>query len=259
MQRSLSRWWRVARTGAAFAVFGLGGAILPAVVFPVVRWQSRDANTAELRAQYLVHLTFRAFVRVMAALGLIEVEVRGAERLIEPGGLVVVANHPTLIDVVILGSLVPQLDCVVKKEAWSNPFMRGVVKATGYVANDLGEDVLDASAARLSRGRALLLFPEGTRSPMGGLGTFRRGAAHVALRSERPILPVVIRCDPPGLMRGQRWFDVPDRSMQFRIEVGEPMEPGPLRESSEPRGAAARRLTGALRDFYEKRLQTLMP
>jgi 1-acyl-sn-glycerol-3-phosphate acyltransferase len=259
MQRSLSRWWRVARTGAAFAVFGLGGAILPAVVFPVVRWQSRDANTAELRAQYLVHLTFRAFVRVMAALGLIEVEVRGAERLIEPGGLVVVANHPTLIDVVILGSLVPQLDCVVKKEAWSNPFMRGVVKATGYVANDLGEEVLDASAARLCRGRALLLFPEGTRSPMGGLGTFRRGAAHVALRSERPILPVVIRCDPPGLMRGQRWFDVPDRSMQFRIEVGEPMEPGPLRESSEPRGAAARRLTGALRDFYEKRLQTLMP
>jgi 1-acyl-sn-glycerol-3-phosphate acyltransferase len=256
MLRTPARWWRIARTGAAFAVFGLGGAFLAAVVFPVVRWRSRDAETAELRAQYLVHLTFRAFARFMVALGLIEVEVRGADWLFEPGGRVVVANHPTLIDVVILGSLVPQLDCVVKKDAWSNPFMRGVVKATGYVANDLGEEVLELSAARLARGRSLLLFPEGTRSPKGGLGPFRRGAAHVALRSGRPIVPVVIRCDPPGLMRGQRWYDVPEHSMRLRLDVGDPIEAGPSRGPEEPRGAAARRLTAALRDFYEKRLQT---
>jgi len=259
MLRRLARWWRVVRTGTAFAVFGLGGVVLTALVFPIVRWQSRDAETAEIRAQYLVHLTFRTFVRFMASLDLIEVAVRDAERLRQPGGLVIVANHPTLIDVVILGSLVPQLDCVVKKEAWSNPFMRGAVRATGYVANDLGEDVLDACAARLGRGRTLLLFPEGTRSPKGGLGTFRRGAAHVALRSGRPILPVVIRCDPPGLMRGQSWYDVPESSMKFRIDVGEPVDPGPPPGPEEPRGTASRRLTMALRDFYEKRLQTLMP
>ena len=58
-----------------------------------------------------------------------------------------------MANVVMLGALLPQLDCVVKKQAWSNPFMRGVVRSAGYVPNDLGDRVLDA-------GRALRLHPD---------------------------------------------------------------------------------------------------
>ena len=138
--------------------------------------------------------------------------VRGAERLREPGGHLIVANHPTLIDVVLIGSLMPQLDCLVKTDASRNPFMRGVVRVAGYVPNDLGEAVVEACAARLREGRSLLLFPEGTRSMKGGeLGSFHRGAAHVALSSGRRILPLVIHCAPRALTRGQHWYDVGDR------------------------------------------------
>jgi 1-acyl-sn-glycerol-3-phosphate acyltransferase len=251
------RGWRIARTGSAFAFFGIAGAIFGLFVFPLVHHLAPDRETGELRVQRLVQQIFHAFVGYMRAVRILEIEVRGAERLREAKGRVIVANHPTLLDVVVLGALMPQLDCVVKKTAWSNPFMKGVVTAAGYVPNDLGEELIEACSARLLRGRDLLLFPEGTRSPEGDLRGFQRGAAHVALRARRPILPVVIDCDPPSLMRGQKWYDVPDRRLRLTIEIGEALDPELLLEGGEPRGTAARVVTAALRDFYEKRLQTL--
>lgn len=245
----------MAGTGISFAAFGIGGLLLAFGLFPLVRLTTRNLREREERAQYLVHLAFRFHVRLMQAMSVCTLNVRGVERLREPGGQLIVANHPTLIDVVLLGSLLPQLDCLVKIGAWRNPFMRGAVNAAGYVPNDLGEAVVEACAARLRQGRSLLLFPEGTRSLKGGeLGSFHRGAAHVALSSGRPIRPLVIHCHPRFLTRGQHWYDVADRPMRFTIEVGDPIDPRKWMSKDESRGVASRKLTAALRDFYEARL-----
>lgn len=251
----LSRWARIAGTGISFAVFGIGGLVLALFCFPVLRIVTKDPRQREARAQVLVHLAFRFHVWVMERLGVCRFSVRGAERLREPGGHLIVANHPTLIDVVLIGSLMPQLACLVKTDVARNPFMRGVVRVAGYVPNDLGEAVVESCAARLREGRSLLLFPEGTRSMKGGeLGSFHRGAAHVALSSGRCLLPLVIHCAPRALTRGQHWYDVGDRPMNFTIEVGEPIDPRELTKDDETRGVASRHLTAALRDFYHARL-----
>ena len=253
--KRLSRWPRIAGTGISFAVFGIGGLVLAFFGFPLARLLSKSAQERERRAQYQVHLAFRFHVWLMQKLGVCTLSVREAERLREPGGQLIVANHPTLIDVVLIGSLMPQLDCLVKTDALRNPFMRGAVLATGYVPNDLGEAVVQACVARLREGRSLLLFPEGTRSMKGGeLGAFHRGAAHVALRSGCPIRPLVIHCHPRFLTRGQHWYDVPERPMGFAIEVGDPIDPRKLTRDDESRGVSARKLTAALRDFYQARL-----
>lgn len=253
MGKCFRRWTRIAATGLSFGYFGLAALALRAFVLPVTRRLPGDARRREERAQYAVHRVFRAFVRFMSRLGVLTLSVRNAERLREPGGFVIVANHPTLLDYVMIGSLMPQLDCVVKREIFESFFMRGVATATGYLPNDPGDTLVDACAERVAAGRSLLLFPEGTRSPRGTLGPFRRGAAHTALRAGRPLRPVVIRCEPPSLMRGQKWYDVPERAMQFTLEVGEPIDPTPLAVGA-PRGAGARRLTAALRDHFAKEL-----
>jgi 1-acyl-sn-glycerol-3-phosphate acyltransferase len=254
-RRRLSIGLRVVGTGLSFVAFGLGGLLLAFVLLPLVRLTTRDTRLRQERAQWLVHLAFRFHVWVMRVFGVMQLSVRGAERLREPGGQLIVANHPTLIDVVLIGSLLPQLDCLVKTGAFHNPFMRGAVRAAGYVPNDLGEAVVEACAERLRAGRSLLMFPEGTRSMKDGkLGAFHRGAAHVALRSGRPIRPLVITCQPRFLTRGQHWYDVADRPMGFMIEVGEPMDPQTLTRDDDRRGVASRKLTAALRDFYQARL-----
>lgn len=254
MDGRIKRIWRIAATGSAFALFGVGGLALAFFAVPILRRLSGSPLERERRTQRLIQRSFHAFMAYMDFVGLSAIRVQGVERLREPGAHLIVANHPTLLDVVVIGSLMPQLDCVVKREAWSNPFMRGVVAAAGYIPNDSGERLVDLCVERIERGGSLLIFPEGTRSPAGGLGSFQRGAAHTALRSGRPLLPVSIRCDPPTLMRGQKWYNVPSRRMQFSIEVGEPI-PSPTLGMDEPRGLAARRMTAELRDFFAKRLQ----
>jgi 1-acyl-sn-glycerol-3-phosphate acyltransferase len=257
MRRWVSRWVRIVGTGIAFLVFGAVAFLLAVAILPVARRLPGSDEEAELRAQRAMHGAFRFYVWLASALRLIDVDVRGGETLREPGGRVVVANHPTLLDAILLGALMPQMDCVVKSAAWSNPVMRGAVRAAGYVPNELGDRLVAVCAERVARGRPRLLFPEGTRSPAEGLGDFRRGAAHIALRSGRPLLPVFIECDPPSLLRGDKWYDVPPRRLRFTLEVGEPIDPRGTLDRAEPAGAQARELTAALRDRYEKRLHTL--
>ena len=258
MIRRISRAWRIAGTGISFSVFGILGLLMTVVVFPVMRLAVRDPVQRAFANQRLVHWGFRFFVRLMVTLGVMALDVRDGHLLAQPGQLVI-ANHPTLIDIVVLVSLMPQADCVVKKEAWSNPFMRGVVSATGYLPNDGGEALVEACTERLRAGRSLVLFPEGTRSPERGIGPFRRGFAHVALATGCPLRTVVIRADPPALMRGQPWYDVPERRLRLTVECGRTGDPKKLSDGAASRGAGARRISNALRDFYGETLQTRRP
>ncbi|MGH7266190.1 MAG: lysophospholipid acyltransferase family protein [Candidatus Rokuibacteriota bacterium] len=248
------RAWRALRTGLAFVAFGVGALTLTLAVFPLVRFIPGHRQQREFRMQYLVHLSFRCFETLMKCLGLIRVTRAGTEQLRGSGARLVIANHPTLIDVVLLIAGMPQADCVVKQKHWRNWTTRGVMAAAGYIPNDDGQALVQACVDRLAAGRSLLLFPEGTRSPRSGLGHFQRGVAHIALRSGCDPIPVLIQCDPPTLMKGTRWYDVPNRTAELRIEVGAPIPIAALAGDATGEPAAARRLTRGLVSFYEDRL-----
>ena len=248
------RAWHIVASALSFALFGLGGIVLPLFVFPLLRSLPGSREARQVRCQLAVHRCFRAYVAIIEALGVVRMQLCGVEELQEPGQLVV-ANHPTLLDAVFLIALMPQADCVAKQATWSNPFMRGVVNATGYLSNDLGVEVVEACAERLRSGRTVLLFPEGTRSPKGDLGPFQRGAAHVALRSGKPLRTVVLTCSPPALMRGRRWYEMPTVRLSIGVDARDRLDPAELVEPGMSRGAAARKISAALRDFYLKKLQ----
>lgn len=254
LTRTIDRHWRAARTGLAFVAFGLGSLVVAFIALPVVRILARDDRRRQLQGQRVVHLAFRALLRIVWWLRVVRVRRHGAERLRGPGPRLVVANHPTLIDVVVLIACMPQADCVVKQAHWRNPLMRRVVTGAGYLSNLEGEGLVDACVERLRQGRTLVLFPEGTRSPQGQLGAFHRGAAHIALRSGCDPIPVTIRCEPAAFVKGARWHDVPDRLVEITMEVGEPLVMGKHSGPAVEVALAARRATTTLRAFYEDRL-----
>ena len=250
-RRRLAYGWRVLRTGLAFVGFGVG-----AVVAAMIAWVwARGAPAQrELRTQHVVHQAFRLFVLWMKCLGLLRLSWVAGERLRGGGPRLVVANHPTLVDVVLLLARLPQADCVVKTAARRNALMRSIVTRAGYLANDEGDALIDACADRIAQGRSVLLFPEGTRSPRGGLRRFQRGAAHIALKTGCPIVPVTITCRPPTLLKGQPWHDVADRRVQFVLRVGAPIDPARYLGAGSTLPVAARRLTADLQALYEHRL-----
>src|ERR1700733_6252507 len=162
--RRAERFWRQCGMGISFALFGIGGLFLTIFVFPVLNLGVRDRARRAALAQRVVHRTWKLFLWVVVGLGVLDFETEGEELLRRETGTLVIANHPSLLDVVLIMSLMERTQCVVKPGVWKNPFMRGVIKATNYIPN-LGdpEKTLQDCVAALQGGNNLVIFPEGSR------------------------------------------------------------------------------------------------
>lgn len=225
------------------------------LVLPLQRLVGRltgRSGEADLRAQRTVHRASRSFVRVHEGLGLARFRFRGTEAL-RQGPRLVVANHPSLIDTPLLAACMPQADFIASPEWTENPFLRRTAAALGYLRADRGAEVVRDAVTRLRSGRSVVIYPEGSRSSREGLRPFQRGAAHIALEAGCEILPVLIQVSPRALTRGAHLTEYPSRTPVWRVEVGEPIRPGEHLDGTERRPLAARRLTGILKDYFEKR------
>lgn len=248
----LDRGWRVLATGLCFAAFGTGSLLLGVVVFPLLRALVRDRERQARVARRVIRFTFRSFVALMRATGVLSVEVQGLERL-RGGGRLILANHPTLIDVVLLMALIDQGDCVVKGALGRNPITRGPVRAAGFVFNDDGgEELLAGCVESVRTGNNLIIFPEGTRSSRTEPIRLQRGAARVAVHGELDITPVRIRCTPATLAKGEKWWQVPPRRAHIRIAVDETIAVSPFIAAAPNPALAARHLNRHLTDYFSR-------
>lgn len=246
------RLWRAAATGFCFAVFGLGGVALGLSVFPALRLAYPDPRARRRAAKRIIHLGFRAFVELMRLLGVLSYRVAGLDRLDRPG-LLVLANHPSLIDVVFLVSFIPQADCLVKRSLLDHPFLRWPVRAAGYISYDEAETTLEACRRSFDEGNVLIVFPEGTRSVPGKPIRLQRGAAQIAVRARKDVTPVLIRATDTNLTKDSVWYRPPARAMRFSLTVEPDIRLAPFLKAG--RGGeplAARLLTEHLTAYFEK-------
>jgi len=249
MLQALNRAWRVVATAIAFSSFGIGGLLLRGLYFPLLGLLVREPTRRREMARSAVSRSFAVFIELMRILGILTYEIHGLERL-RREGLLILANHPTLIDVVFLVSLVRNADCVVKASLGRNPFTRGPVDATGYIQNHDGSQLIDDCIASLRGGGNLIIFPEGTRTRPGEPLRLQRGAAQIAVRGLRNITPVHISCEPLSLTKGLPWWQVPKRPMHFVIKIGADVEIRPfLTRTHGETALAARQLTDYLHEL----------
>ena len=248
MLKRIDRCWRVFGVALSFIAIGVGGLMIFPLLHLVIRQRQRRQNIA----RDLIRLTFRAIVRSMCAFGVFQYHASGLSRL-DRQGLLILANHPTLIDIVFLVAFVPRAECIVKEGLWRNPFTRATVTAAGYICNrgDSVRLVEDCIAAVRSGGN-LIIFPEGTRTPADGSISLKRGAANIAVRVPCDITPVLVRCAPPMLVKGEPWWRLPAQTSQFRFDVMEDLAIGPIVDGAANEVLAARRMTVQLRQIFAR-------
>ncbi len=249
----INRTWRLFGTGLSFAVFGVGGLVLALLVFPVVSLISPDRDTRTRRARAVVSRSFRSFLWMMHGLGVFDFDVdpRLREACRSDAGLIVVANHPTLIDVVQLLAEIPHGNCIVKKALWRNPFLGLVVRATNYVPNDDSEALVSDCHAVLERGETLVIFPEATRTVPGQPMQLKRGAARIALAARVPVQIIHINCSPSTLTKSENWYQIPERRPCLRMRVGDRLDTGAFAMDGEEPSKAARRLNELMLSKFE--------
>jgi 1-acyl-sn-glycerol-3-phosphate acyltransferase len=251
----LSFYWRMCATGLSFAVFGIGGLLLRVVVFPMLNLMVRRPEQRVTASRAVIRRAFRVYVDLMRVLGVLRYEIRGLDKL-ERGGLLILANHPTLIDTVFLMAFVKNADCIVKGALWTNPFTRGPVRAAGYINNEAGPALVDDCIASLKRGNNLIVFPEGTRTGCDGVISMKRGAANIAVRGARDMTPVLIRCDPLTLGKGEKWWRVPPRRVLLRIDVEDDLAIAAFTGDGASDVMAARHLTEFLQNYFTGKCQS---
>ena len=235
--------------------FGLGALVLGAFFYPLLSLFIRDESALRRLSRGMVRLSFAAFVRLMEACGFVRVEFENPEALRRSEGLIVAANHPSLIDVVILGSLVPRADCIVKRELWDVPFVRSIVRRA-YIPNSLEfDETARLCGSSLSEGNTLIVFPEGTRTRKDAVPRLGRGAARLAITTGHDILPVCIFSgDARGLRKGDPFFSLPERGPTvFLVRALEPIRVGEYAHMESALGARA--LTKHLTDVILTTLQ----
>ena len=199
-----------------FCVFGLGGLLIGSAIFPIILLFYKSENQRKIFVN-TVHISWRAFVWLMCALRLIRVKYHNPKKLKALRGTIVIANHPSLIDVVILVSKIPNSVCVVKDSLFKNPFIRKVIGKI-YLSNTMAPDEFIKHAGDvLSKGYNIVMFPEGTRTIPNKEIRLHRGFAHLQIETGAKILPIKITTNPPVLGKTQKWWDVGTKTSVYDI------------------------------------------
>jgi 1-acyl-sn-glycerol-3-phosphate acyltransferase len=244
---------RVILAGSAFLGAWLGAFVLSAILFPLSRLRHHRAPAME-RAAACQHWLQRAFVLLfdyLRACGLLHFDPRGLDASTPGQRFVIVANHPTLIDVAAVSAVFGRLVCVAKPLLFRTPMLGQILRSCVYVEG--GEMGLSASTIvsqaldRLGRSMPVLVFPEGTRSPAGDLRRFRRGPFEIACRANVPVVPILIRCEPAALGKGTPWYDIPSRTAFITVTRLPVMSPAAF-------GGDASALTEACEAMFRRHL-----
>jgi 1-acyl-sn-glycerol-3-phosphate acyltransferase len=200
----------------------LGWNLIAALMLPVVPRQRAQAI-----GRHVVASSYRVFWNLAAGFGLMEVDSQALDRLNDDaGGLVVVANHPSMVDAMLIVARLQRGVCIMKGDLMRNVFLGAGARIARYIPNDSPRTMLRHAIANLREGAQLVMFPEGTRTEAGGmLNRFRPGVTAIAHKAGVPIQTVFIETDSPYLRKGWPIWRMPPFPMAFTLRLGERFEP----------------------------------
>ena len=245
-------WYRIFVKLFLFFVFGLGSIILITVVFPTIRILSSSNLAFKQKARKAMCNTQKFFVGLGTLIGGFELKVDDREYLSHLSGKIVVANHPSLLDVVMLLSIIPNADCIIKASLGHHNIVSNIVN-TLYISNSLDFEHLTKECTKsLQAGNCLIIFPEGSRTKADGVHHFQRGAAHMALYSGCNLVPVAIGgTDKYGLRKHDPMFSYNPKE-KFIYTITTLPEINPKDYADIPVPAAARRITEQIKTDIEE-------
>jgi 1-acyl-sn-glycerol-3-phosphate acyltransferase len=159
-------------------------------------------------------------------LGLMEIDSSELDALRrEPGGLIVAANHPTMLDALLVVARLPRGVCVMKAELMHNIFLAGGARLARYIKNDVGRGMVRDAVETLREGNQLVLFPEGTRTVVAPVNAFKPGITLISHLARVPIQTVVIESFSPYLTKGWPLLKAPPVPVRVRLRLGRRFAP----------------------------------
>lgn len=168
---------------------------------------------------------YRGFWTCTQWLGLMRIDYTALDVLARDGGLIIAANHPTMLDALLVIARVPRGICIMRANLMRNPFLGAGARLARYIRNDPPRGMIRSCIANLQQGGQLVLFPEGTRTVEAPINPFRPGITLIAQRAAVPIQTVIIESESAYLGKGWPIWRPPSFPVVVRIRLGERFQP----------------------------------
>lgn len=206
----------------SLAVFGMAGltyTLIGAVLYPLLP-RRFGARVGRL----IMTGIFRPYIAIIKASGLVHCDLSALDALTNGETIIVAPNHPSLIDVVLIGSRLTNIVCIMKANIQDNILFGGGARLAGYIRNDSTGNMVRTSVAELKDGSQLLIFPEGTRTTAQPVNKFKSAFALIARKAGVPVQTVFIEANTPFLGKGWPLLKKPQFPLIYKVTLGKRFE-----------------------------------
>jgi 1-acyl-sn-glycerol-3-phosphate acyltransferase len=250
MAMQIKNWFKgVVQTAAfffAYFMFAAIGMVVSVIcVLPAFLFQG---GRARFFGQKLIQALFTFFMGYLRVFGLVELDASDVSELRAAEGLIIAANHPGLLDAVLVVSQLPHAVCLMKGSLARNLIFSGTARLAGYVHNKSGVGLVKKCEERLKEKANLLVFPEGTRTVGGKLLPFKMGFALVAVLTRSPVQTIIITANSNYLGKGWPLFKKPVFPLRYALRLGARFVPAP--------GEDAKDFGGAVENYFQEKLSS---
>ena len=157
--------------------------------------------------------------------GMLRLNADVLDALRDEPGLIVVANHPSMLDAVMLVARLPRSACIMKAGLMRNPLLGPGARLARYIRNDSAYGMVQCAVEDLRSGGQLVMFPEGTRTTRPPVNPFHPSFTLIARHARVPIQTVFIDTDSPYLGKGWPLWRLPPLPIAFRVRLGRRFQP----------------------------------
>ena len=213
-------WWPLAWLALQaqlllLGVLSIGWSGVALLLYPLL-----PRTTGRRVGRAMIAHGYRFFWRIAAMSGMLRLHADALDILRDESGLIIVANHPSMLDALMLVARLPKSACIMKASLVHNPFLGPGARLARYIRNDSAYGMIQCAVQDLQDGGQLVLFPEGTRTTQSPVNPFHASFALIAKRAQMPVQVVFIDTHSPYLGKGWPLWRLPPLPIEFSVRLG---------------------------------------
>lgn len=183
------------------------------------------ADRGRALGRLAIRLGLRAYLGFLQAVCGCRFDLRDLDRLRDAGPLIVAANHPSLLDAVMIVSRLPNAVCIMKASLMNNILFGAAARLARYIRNHPPLEMILESRTALQQGAQLVIFPEGSRTLHFPLDACQPTVGLIASRAQVPVQTLLIEFSTPYLGKAWPLFQRPSLPLRARVRLGRQFPP----------------------------------